>query len=306
MGKKKAALSGQLTDIDLRHLGVFKTVVESGGLTAAEVPLNLANSTISNYLSDLEKRLDLILCERGRGGFRLTEQGKVVYQATVELMQSLDVFKQTVNLSHNRILGKLTLALAEHSVTLEQECLVRTLDGYTRQAPEVDVTIRTLSSDEVTAAVLNDTADIGITVLSNPQPELTSTPLFSETMQLYCGNTHPLFGKKGLTEPDIQQYPVVESARLVAGREPNQYARNWQRTVRAHGQEARLGLILTGHYLGYLPEHFVKQWHLTDRLMPLLPALLNYQNQYVLIRKPRKKSRVTVDLFCQCLADALR
>ena len=50
MGKKKAALSRQLADIDLKLLNVFKSVVDYGGVSAAQIPLNLANSTISNYI----------------------------------------------------------------------------------------------------------------------------------------------------------------------------------------------------------------------------------------------------------------
>ena len=93
MGRKKAAISGQLADQDLRLLRVFKGVVEAGGFSAAEMQLNLANSTISNYISDLEKRLGMRLCERGRGGFSLTQQGQTVYEATLELLNALDQFR---------------------------------------------------------------------------------------------------------------------------------------------------------------------------------------------------------------------
>ena len=109
MGRKKAAISGQLADVDLRLLRVFRAVVEAGGFSAAEIQLNLANSTISNYISDLEKRLDMRLCNRGRGGFSLTDHGKVVYEATQDLLSAVDQFRNRVNISHERILGHLHL-----------------------------------------------------------------------------------------------------------------------------------------------------------------------------------------------------
>jgi len=67
-GRQRAVL-GQLSDMDLRLLQVFKSVVECGGLAAAELELNIATSTISRHLKDLETRLGLVLCRRGRAGF---------------------------------------------------------------------------------------------------------------------------------------------------------------------------------------------------------------------------------------------
>ncbi|MFM7786129.1 MAG: LysR family transcriptional regulator, partial [Gammaproteobacteria bacterium] len=64
-------LLGQVTDLDLRLLRVFRTVVESGGFAAAELALNVGRSTISKQIKDLETRLGMRLCRRGRGGFAL-------------------------------------------------------------------------------------------------------------------------------------------------------------------------------------------------------------------------------------------
>jgi DNA-binding transcriptional LysR family regulator len=44
----------RLTDIDLRLLRVFTTIVESGGLAGAQVTLNLSQSTVSTQLAELE------------------------------------------------------------------------------------------------------------------------------------------------------------------------------------------------------------------------------------------------------------
>ena len=61
MPAKPTSLSGQLADIDLKLLRVFKTVVECGGFSAAEVELNIGRSAISRQMSDLETRLDIHL-----------------------------------------------------------------------------------------------------------------------------------------------------------------------------------------------------------------------------------------------------
>ncbi|MBT6272678.1 MAG: LysR family transcriptional regulator [Chromatiales bacterium] len=45
---------------------MFQTIVHSGGITAAELSLDVGRSTISRQLSDLELRLGVNLCERDR------------------------------------------------------------------------------------------------------------------------------------------------------------------------------------------------------------------------------------------------
>ena len=66
---RQRAVLGQVADMDLRLLQVFKSVVECGGMAAAELELNIGTSTVSRHVKDLEARLGLTLCRRGRAGF---------------------------------------------------------------------------------------------------------------------------------------------------------------------------------------------------------------------------------------------
>lgn len=59
---------------NLRLLHVFITVAKYQGYANAQQELNLTVSAISNYMSELEEKLGIILCRRGRGGFSLTEK----------------------------------------------------------------------------------------------------------------------------------------------------------------------------------------------------------------------------------------
>jgi DNA-binding transcriptional LysR family regulator len=78
----------QVSDADLRILRIFRTVVECGGFSAAEVELNISRAAISIAISDLETRLGFRLCQRGRSGFSLTNEGSQVYDFTLQLLSS--------------------------------------------------------------------------------------------------------------------------------------------------------------------------------------------------------------------------
>jgi DNA-binding transcriptional LysR family regulator len=61
---------GQISDMDLRLLRVFRTVVDCGGMAAAELELNIGASTVSRHIKDLETRLGLRLCSRAGRALR--------------------------------------------------------------------------------------------------------------------------------------------------------------------------------------------------------------------------------------------
>ena len=68
--KTRAAL-GQLSDMDIRLLRVFKSVAECGGMAAAELELNIGTSTVSRHIKDLETRL--VTCMATLQGFNAAE-----------------------------------------------------------------------------------------------------------------------------------------------------------------------------------------------------------------------------------------
>lgn len=84
--QKSRAVLGQLSDADIRLLRVFQAVVNCGGMSAAELELNISTSTISRHVKDLEVRLGLTLCRRGRGGFALTPEGERIHAETRQLL----------------------------------------------------------------------------------------------------------------------------------------------------------------------------------------------------------------------------
>src|SRR5215813_8558763 len=104
---------GRISDIDVRLLRVFVAIVECGGFAAAQAQLNITESTISTHMHDLEQRLGLRLCQRGRGGFRVTEDGEAVYRATRELFASLDGFRTRVASLKRQMSGQLVVGMPD-------------------------------------------------------------------------------------------------------------------------------------------------------------------------------------------------
>jgi len=135
-GTRNRAVLGQLSDMDLRLLKVFKSVVDCGGMAAAELELNIGTSTVSRHVKDLETRLGLVLCRRGRAGFALTAEGQRVYDETLRLLASVDAFRGSIDDIHNRMGGQLDVALFDKTATNPKARIGEAIARFTEIAPD--------------------------------------------------------------------------------------------------------------------------------------------------------------------------
>src|SRR5438445_13717233 len=97
--------NGKISDGDIRLLRVFCAVVRCGGFAAAESELQMGLPSISRYIKDLEIRLGVRLCRRGRVGFELTDEGRHVYSASLQLPADLKRFETSIRHIHSGLTG---------------------------------------------------------------------------------------------------------------------------------------------------------------------------------------------------------
>ena len=180
---------------DLRLLRVFQTIVQSGGISAAEIALDVGRSTISRQLSDLELRLGMKLCDRGPGGFALTEEGNQVYEAATRLLASVDNFAVEINEVNNRLIGRLSIALFDMTLTNPNSKISDAFRRFDEAAPDVTLSLRVLGTDDAEKGLLNSEIHVAVVPAQRRSSSLDYHPLYSEAMYLYCGTGHPLFDK---------------------------------------------------------------------------------------------------------------
>ena len=80
-------------------------------------------------MGDLEKRLGMRLCQRGRAGFALTDEGREVYRATQTLLAALEGFRAEVNDLHQHLRGELNIGIINNLVTLPQMRITHALSA---------------------------------------------------------------------------------------------------------------------------------------------------------------------------------
>jgi DNA-binding transcriptional LysR family regulator len=253
----KKALLGQVSDTEIRLLRIFKALVECGGLAAAELELNIGRSTVSRHLKDLEERLGLVLCRRGRSGFALTADGQRVYDGALRLLEALDGFRSDVRELHAELVGTLSVGLFDKTATNPKAHIGEATRDFRRAAPEVLLDVKVGTLNEVESGVIDGRLHVGIVPDHRRSDTLEYFELFGETMYLYCGRQHPLFGAPhaGLSWDELQDYDYAG----LAFHSPNMEATHrfrLRRQATVSDQEAIVTLILSGCYIGFLPDHY--------------------------------------------------
>ena len=108
---------------------------------AAQSTLNISASSISEYVSQLETRLRVRLCERGRGGFRLTSEGEQVHAAAQRLLVAVETFNMETAGVRNQLCGLLRFGMVEATLSDVRSPLQPAIRNFGQVAPDVNVQV---------------------------------------------------------------------------------------------------------------------------------------------------------------------
>ena len=285
MQANSTPLTGQLGDVDLRLLRVFKAVADCGGMAAAELELNLAMSTISRHVKDLETRLGLVLCRRGRGGFALTPEGSQVYAASLHLLAATDAFRGQLHDIHRRMGGDLHVALFEKTASNPESRIPQAIRQFRALAPQVNLHLHVGPIGMIERGVIDGQYHLGIIPEHRRSESLDYLDLFGETMQLYAGTDHPWFNAAGDPSRD---WAALQKQHLAAlgYHSPNMaltHARRLERAATASDQEAVATLVLSGAYVGFLPDHYARVFEASGTMRAVAPKVLRYDCRFACI-----------------------
>ncbi len=288
----------QIGDADLRILRIFRTVVECGGFSAAEVELNISRAAISIAISDLETRLGFRLCQRGRSGFSLTNEGSQVYDYTLQLLSSIENFRTHINALHQHLKGELNIGITDNLVTLPYTRITQALAGLKDQGPQVKIHIRMIPPTDVERGVLDGRLHVGIVPELKILSGLDYRHLYQETSKLYCSDAHPLFKTDDavLSESKLKDFDAVLPA-YAQTPEIKAHHQPLTASATATDREGIAFLILTGRYIGFLPDHVASHWVRDGRMRAILPEQCHYITQFSAITRKSAPANLILDTF---------
>ncbi|MBL4767977.1 MAG: LysR family transcriptional regulator [Rhodobacteraceae bacterium] len=275
---------GNLHDIDLRLLRVFQTVVRHGGFSAAQDVLGLTPSTISNHMTALEERLGVKLCLRGRGGFRLTERGRKIHEAMLDLFGSIETFRSAVGAAKGTISGVVEFGTVDALSTNEDFSLSDVIGEFAKTAPNARLNIQIASPQELLRGLIMGRFHVILTPFQKFPKTTDAQFVFRELQQLYCGRNHPLYDLDDtLTTLDmVSRYAYV--------------ARSYDQRVQISGQllnlqatisfmESAAIMISSGQFIGYLPDHFARSNVISGKLRAINCKDAKYFDDFYIVSR---------------------
>jgi len=277
---------------NVKLLRIFAAVVRHQGFANAQAELKLSVSAISTYMSQLEGQLGVVLCHRGRGGFSLTSQGEHFHHEVCRLLDELDNFQRYAAGLKGELHGTFRLGILDAMIDHPAFLLTDTIGIYAQKYPRVHLDFSILSPYELQLRLLDNRLDMAIGAAPMRMNGLHYHLLYKEQHWLYCGHRHALFNLRRITPERLGQQRMVSRSYW----NQTELARHgfYQNAATVETMEAQLILILSGAYIGYLPEHYAKPWVERGKLRPLCKTAFSYQSPFFLMLR---KSRIREPLI---------
>ena len=294
----------QLAGTDLRVLRVFDAVVRHGGFAAAQAELNVSQPTISNHITALEQRLGVSVCQRGRTGFRLTEKGEMVFAATQRLLQALDDFSEEVGSLKGQLAGDLKVGVVDCIATDPNCRLQEVISRFSARPNEVTLCLSQEFPQNLQEKVLKGDLHIGIGSFPHKIKGLDYTPLYEETHGLYCGRGHHLFDveDRELDMEGLRNEPIVSRAYW---RDEHRKSLGFNNVAAVVYQiEPQLISVMSGRYIGFLPEHYARAWVESGALRRLSSEAVLYVCVFDMILRSGYRQTQVVETFAGDLRSA--
>ncbi len=281
-----------LSTVDLRLLRVFVTIVEAGGFSAAQSKLNVSQPTLSSQIKALEERLRCKLCFRGRSGFKLTPEGETVLKATYRLLASMDGFDAEIGSLQVKLSGALRIGLMDNMAQALNDSVSQAIALFDQRKHVVQIRLVITSPTEIEQRLLSETLDIGIACYPRLLKALTYNPIGQEDNYLYVGRKHRLwnvsdqeFGAQAAPTERVTVrdfWPSFDMERLHMD----------SPAALVNNLEGQLQLLLSGGYIGYLPDHFAMESVERGELRALNPKDINFTEPVHLVtRHPSTHSK---------------
>jgi DNA-binding transcriptional LysR family regulator len=257
--------------VDWNLLRLFVDIVKAGGIGAAARRLNRQQPTISAALKRLEDHAGARLLSRSASGVELTTAGRALFLICEDMFEAARMAPHQIAQAVKQVEGLARIQVVSSIISPEFD---ETIASIHRRHPSIRIEIRVSPWREVLDAMERGEAELGVGYDSGVRSALTYEPLFTETQQLYCARTHPLFGYKVAKLGDLREEGFV----LTGADEVETMTRLRQRyqlgTVvngLAEDIHEALRLITLGVGIGFLPVMAAREAVRQRLLWPLLP-----------------------------------
>ena len=188
----------------LRHLHIFVTVFQAGGITRAAHILHVAQPSISLAVHELEEHYGVRLFERTGRKIVPTECGRSFYGYALHIVSLFRDMEH--HMADWNSAGTLRIGA---SITVGTHVLPALLDRCKQRFPDIRAEVVINNSATIERFAVDNAIDVGL-IENNPEhPDIHSTPFRKDRLCGIAPPGHPLAGRSGVTLPELARFPLL-------------------------------------------------------------------------------------------------
>ena len=243
----------------IRHLKIFKTVADLGGMSKAAKELHITQPSISQAIAELEKYYGVKLFERLSQKIYLTKEGELMLSFSRHILDSFEQMEAAMNQAVEKSSLRIGCSVSVGTCLIEE-----ILDEAKERIPQCQISVIVTNSSEIEQLILTNEVDVGIVEGILKNKDLVITPVCEDELVLVCNMNHPL-AKETMVTLDMlqgQDYASRESGSA----ERNQYEKLFEdsglqlnRVFCSTNTEAIKNAVIHGRGIAVFSRRMVKQ-----------------------------------------------
>ncbi|MBR0779977.1 LysR family transcriptional regulator [Bradyrhizobium iriomotense] len=199
------------SDARIQHLNwnllrTFLVIVEERSITKAADRLFVRQPSVTAALQKLEETLGCQLIQRDSRRFVLTVQGEALRQECAEIFLRVERIGERLSTKEDDLTGQVRI-LTVTNLAVPQ--LDQALRQMRRRHPSITMRIDVANSQDIVRAIAQKQAPFGFCLLSKPLAGLDCKFVLREKFGIYCGASHPLYGRTDVSLEELRQEAFV-------------------------------------------------------------------------------------------------
>jgi DNA-binding transcriptional LysR family regulator len=259
--------------VKLLSLRYFHEVARLGSIRRAADLLHVAPSAVSRQIAQLEADLDAVLFFRSKAGVALTNAGETYWRQTRRVMLDLANARQSLDDMRGLRRGEVRIHVIEGLVS---DWLPRLVSEFRKLYPGIRFLIRSTSTDQIIAALLEHEADIGLTFNAPPRDEIQNIEEYVEPVSCLVSPDHRFAYETQLKISQLIDEPMAlaESSfglRQLIERAFQRYRSEFEPAITTNSLEFTKAMAMTGTMIAFMPTLTVQR-ELDEGLLRPIPV----------------------------------
>jgi LysR family transcriptional regulator, low CO2-responsive transcriptional regulator len=192
--------------VNLRHLEVFRTVVECESFSGAAEKLYMTQPAVSLQVQVVERHFRASLLERRNRRMVLTEAGQAVYRWAVDVLHSEAKTHELIDELKHAESGQVVVGA---SMTVGSYILPPILTHFKQLHPGAEFDVKVADRDELCTGVLSGRIDCAVLIAREIPSGLQTEVLGHDEMVFICAPSHRLANRKRVCAADLAKEPFI-------------------------------------------------------------------------------------------------